>query len=90
MQKVVRDFAKQTHQSALAASKTGDGEAPRYVAPTWEKHLPAHASTVEDLEGACKLVETSMVVAYRAEDRRVKFLAFLFEAYEPRCVTMSG
>lgn len=52
------------------------------VPPTWEELLPGHARAVHDLEGAATLCETSMVVAYRAEDPHVKHLAFLFEAYE--------
>ena len=51
----------------------------------WWRVAPEDAATVADLEGASFLVETSMVVAYRAADKRVKFLGFLFEAYEPRC-----
>ena len=55
------------------------------VAPTWQDAFPGTASVNDDLESACALMEASMVVTYRAADPQVKHLAFLFEAYEPRC-----
>ena len=84
IQKVLRDHAKQLHADALQ-DEAERGASDKKVAATWEKHCVGHAATVADLEGASFLVETSMVVAYRAADKRVKFLGFLFEAYEPRC-----
>ena len=84
MQKVLRDHAKQLHADALQ-DEAERGTSDKKVATTWEKHSAGHAASVADLEGASEFVETSMVVAYRAADKRVKFLGFLFEAYEPRC-----
>ena len=55
------------------------------VAPKWEDAFPGTASVNNDLESACALMEASMVIAYRAADPEVRHLAFLFEAYEPRC-----
>ena len=48
-----------------------------HIPDTWEEYLPGHAAAVADLDAASDQMETSMVVMYRAEDRRVKFLAFL-------------
>lgn len=55
------------------------------VSQDWKDYLPGYAAVVDDMEQAASLIEVSLVVAYRAADFRVRHLAFLFEAYEPRC-----
>ena len=75
---------KRMHKKAMEMTRNPDAN-PERVPDDWERYAPTAASAVADLDGAVFLMNTSLVVTYRAADARCKSLSFLFEAYEPRC-----
>ena len=55
------------------------------VADSWQEELPGYAAALDVIKEAEALIEGTLIEEYRASDARVSHLAFLFEAYEPRC-----
>ena len=67
-------------------SHTEQEEADKQRIPAeWEHYLPGYATSIAELAKGLKIMEISLVVAYRREDVRARHLSFLFEAYEPSC-----
>jgi hypothetical protein len=55
------------------------------VPDDWQEHDPIAATIFAQYEADIAEVDMQLACAYRLRDNRIAELAFLFEAYEPRC-----